>query len=280
MVLIPAFNSALHLETTLRSLQEQTHSFWTAVIIDDGSTDRTAELVETFSERDVRLRLLRLPDNSGRPSVPRNRGLEHAIASGIPFDFVAFLDADDYWLPDKLKIDLQYFEQHPSVELLCNNGVLILNNDLITKLRLKRIRSLTPFLVFHDIYCSSVILRKSVVLKHLPLFDEDPRLKAVEDTELWYRLLADHVLFDAVPSYQTVYRINDASISHVDLGQQIRRIVRLYATASRKNKRVPRLFFYVPAFEKVCRFVVKDLVFRLASISPFAGGAYRRKSPF
>jgi teichuronic acid biosynthesis glycosyltransferase TuaG len=260
LILIPAYNSASYIEDTLRSLQNQAHSLWVAVVVDDGSTDRTADIVETFARGDSRVQLVRLSENSGRPAVPRNKGLDYAIRSGIQFDFVSFLDADDYWLPDKLKIDLEFLRQHPDLELLCNNGVLILKNGSITRKRLRRIRGIARFHFFHHIYCSTVIIRKSVALKYQPLFDEDPNLKAMEDSELWYRLLADKVPCDAVESFQTVYRINEASISRVDYGLWIRRLTYLYAKASAKNKLIPWPLFFLGASFNVGRLAVRQLI--------------------
>ncbi|MGH9365834.1 MAG: glycosyltransferase family 2 protein, partial [Thermoanaerobaculia bacterium] len=202
LVVVPAYNAESCIETTIRSVIDQSHSLWTLVVVDDGSTDRTAEIAAAFSQQDSRVQVLRLPKNSGRPSVPRNRGLEHAIASGISFDYLAFLDSDDSWLPDKLRLDLDHFRDSPSVEMVHANGILILRNGTITRKKLRRIRTVTGLLLFNHITCSSVILRKSLALERRPLFDEDPFLKAVEDTELWYRLLADKVSCGVVESYQ------------------------------------------------------------------------------
>lgn len=101
-IIVPIFNTAAYLRQCLDSLLAQTILDWEAILVDDASTDKSAEIAAEYVEKDARFSLLQLPTNQGQ-SVARNRGLE--IAKG---EYVAFLDSDDWW-------DCDYLEQHLTV---------------------------------------------------------------------------------------------------------------------------------------------------------------------
>ena len=92
-VIIPAFNAATTIQRTIGTVLQQSFTAWELIVIDDGSTDRTAELVREI--RDDRIRLYSIV-NAG-VAAARNFGIEHASGS-----FIAFLDADDWWMTEKL----------------------------------------------------------------------------------------------------------------------------------------------------------------------------------
>jgi glycosyltransferase involved in cell wall biosynthesis len=103
-IITPAFNAERTILETIESVQKQTYSDFELIIIDDGSKDLTLELVQ--SVKDERLKFF-FYENGG-VCVARNRGLSHATG-----EFVAFLDADDLWTPDKLELQLAALQQHP-----------------------------------------------------------------------------------------------------------------------------------------------------------------------
>lgn len=96
-VITPVFNAVEFLADALRSVQEQTHSEWEHILVDDGSTDGSLEMMEDAARNDSRHRVLRTQGRIG-PAKARNQGLECALGR-----YVAFLDADDLWLPQKLE---------------------------------------------------------------------------------------------------------------------------------------------------------------------------------
>lgn len=95
-IIIPCFNQEIFLEETLRSVFEQTYNNWECIIIDDGSTDNSASIAKSWTDRDSRFKLLQKPN--GGLSSARNHGLDNA--SG---DYIQFLDGDDLLYKDKLK---------------------------------------------------------------------------------------------------------------------------------------------------------------------------------
>jgi glycosyltransferase involved in cell wall biosynthesis len=100
-VITPAFNAAPWIGEAIASVQAQSHPRWELLIVDDGSTDSTAEIVAEYAAADGRIHLFRQA-NSGLPAIARNRALAEATG-----DWIAFLDSDDLWLPEKLEAQLR-----------------------------------------------------------------------------------------------------------------------------------------------------------------------------
>lgn len=98
-IIVPIYNAAAYLRQCLDSLQAQTITDWEAILVDDASTDTSAEIAAEYAKKDTRFSLLRQPQNQGQ-SAARNRGLAQARG-----EYVAFLDSDDWW-------DQDYLEQH------------------------------------------------------------------------------------------------------------------------------------------------------------------------
>jgi teichuronic acid biosynthesis glycosyltransferase TuaG len=105
-IITPAFNSEKFIQETIESVLAQTYQNWEMVIVDDGSKDNTVTLVKTYTETDSRIKLIELKENSG-PAVTRNTAIKHSKGR-----YLAFLDSDDQWLPDKLEKQLQFMQVH------------------------------------------------------------------------------------------------------------------------------------------------------------------------
>jgi glycosyltransferase involved in cell wall biosynthesis len=103
-VVIPAFNAVRTIDETLRSVRSQTHRHLEILIVDDGSTDATPQIVERHVAKDRRVRLIRQP-NAG-VAAARNKGIIEAAG-----DLVAPIDADDLWRPDKIEKQLAALRQ-------------------------------------------------------------------------------------------------------------------------------------------------------------------------
>jgi len=101
-IITPVYNAARWLPETLDTVRAQTFTDWEQLLVDDGSTDGSAEVVEAAARADGRFRLLRTEYNAG-PSAARNVALDAARGR-----FIAFLDADDLWLPEKLALSTEW----------------------------------------------------------------------------------------------------------------------------------------------------------------------------
>lgn len=103
-IITPAYNAAVTIAETIQSVQAQNFQDWEMIIVDDCSSDGTGAIVERFATDDPRIRLIRRATNGGSATA-RNQGID--VAQGR---YLAFLDADDLWLPEKLEQQIAFME--------------------------------------------------------------------------------------------------------------------------------------------------------------------------
>lgn len=104
-IITPCHNSDSVIAQTIKSVFTQTYQNWELLIVDDCSTDNSAKIIKEYAEKDSRIRYFRTDKPSGSPSHPRNIGIENAKGK-----YIAFLDSDDVWLPDKLEKQIKFIE--------------------------------------------------------------------------------------------------------------------------------------------------------------------------
>lgn len=186
-VIIPVFNGDRYIQYAMRSVQNQTLAAARIIVADDGSTDTTADVVKSFMASDPRVTYLNLPHQG--VSSARNSGIRASTAR-----FVAFLDADDIWLPEKLERQAEVFTKsaqqvgfvHSSYFLIDSNGNRLRAQTVVPPK--KRGEIFEPLLFDGYVLsgsASSVVVRRSV-LDAAGYFDE--RLFYGEDWDLWIRL--------------------------------------------------------------------------------------------
>ncbi|WP_166921432.1 glycosyltransferase family 2 protein [Flavobacterium poyangense] len=103
-VIIPTYNTEKFIRATLESVQNQSYSNWEAILVDDASTDQTVVIIEEFAQKDSRIKLFKLTENSGN-GFARNTALEKATGK-----YIAYLDADDLWFPEKLEKQIRFLK--------------------------------------------------------------------------------------------------------------------------------------------------------------------------
>jgi teichuronic acid biosynthesis glycosyltransferase TuaG len=113
-VVMPAYNAAAYISASIQSVLDQTYPHLELIIIDDCSTDNTREIVEAYQAKDERIILRSNPHNL-RVAATRNKGIEAARGK-----YLAFLDSDDLWLPNKLQYQVELLESG-SVDMLCSS---------------------------------------------------------------------------------------------------------------------------------------------------------------
>jgi teichuronic acid biosynthesis glycosyltransferase TuaG len=105
-IIMPAYNCGDFIAISLDSVIAQTYQNWEVIVIDDCSVDNTEEVVKTYSSKDTRIKYYKMDKNSGA-AVARNKAVE--LASG---KYMAFLDSDDVWFPEKLSRQLSIMKEH------------------------------------------------------------------------------------------------------------------------------------------------------------------------
>ena len=105
-VITPAYNAEKYISQTIESVKAQTFSDWEMIIVDDASKDNTYTVASQFAEQDERIRVIKQPTNSG-VAAARNAALDAATG-----DYIAFLDSDDLWMPEKLEKQYKFMENN------------------------------------------------------------------------------------------------------------------------------------------------------------------------
>lgn len=210
-VIIPTFNAAPYIKDTILSVINQTFTQWSMIIVDDHSTDNTWEIINQFCHADSRIKAIQLKKNFGRPAGPRNIGLSHAKTP-----WVAFLDADDIWHPQKLAIQLDVAKKN-QYDLVCSQMTDFTSEPPApTPIQQGNIscRNITFFdqLTKNRIPTSSVIIKKNVAIQ-LNGFEESPIYRAIEDYDLWLKISIDNYKVGKCSATLVYYRILTNSIS-------------------------------------------------------------------
>jgi teichuronic acid biosynthesis glycosyltransferase TuaG len=182
-VVIPTWNRASSIGAAIESVLNQTYPVHEILVCDDGSTDNTREVVSTY--KDSRICFLE-GEHAGLPAVPRNRGIQ--MATG---DWIAFLDSDDCWLPEKLSIQMHAIKKSGSDACSTNAWRVIPSNGrTLPYLQYdSSIIKMSDLLKVNWVICSSALVKRDIVLM-CGGFPEDSRFRAIEDFALWLRVAA------------------------------------------------------------------------------------------
>jgi glycosyltransferase involved in cell wall biosynthesis len=184
-VIIPTFNRERFIRECVESVLSQTYQDFELIVVDDGSTDGTPDLLQKY---DGRLTYI-WQENRG-PSAARNRGIQ--LASG---EWICFLDSDDLWLPRKLERQMEFFARHPDARVCYTEEIWYRYGRRVNPKKKHRkysgwiYQKMLPLCLVSP---SSVMLHRSV-FDVVGLFDED--LPACEDYDLWLRVGARYPIY-------------------------------------------------------------------------------------
>ena len=177
-VIIPTHNRAWALAGAIDSVLAQNYKNFELIVIDDGSTDNTSDLIDGYSGK---LTLIR-QENAG-VSAARNRGIESSRG-----DFIAFLDSDDTWLPQKLSRQMDFMGRYPEA-LICQTQEIWIRNN--TRVNPRSCHKKPSGMIFESslalcLVSPSAVMMKKDLFDKVGLFDEG--LPACEDYDLWLRV--------------------------------------------------------------------------------------------
>ncbi len=232
-VIVPAYNATPFMDETLASVALQTFQDWECIIVDDGSSDDTYQRALQWSQYDARFRAIQLPQNRGLPAA-RNAGAQAATGQ-----YLAFLDSDDLWHPQKLEQSLQALETQQADALLTRAWRFYHETyQLHPKVLSPFLR--TPNVSYQDVvmrnvrvtYPSSLVIARHA-FKRIGGFDET--FRSVEDMDFMVRLTrhdAHRVLL--LPNLLLYYRLH-AHQMHRKWGDITRHVAYIYARESKEG---------------------------------------------
>ncbi|MEM0993254.1 MAG: glycosyltransferase, partial [Bacteroidota bacterium] len=219
-VLLPVYNAAKYLPACLESILGQTFSDFELIIVEDGSTDESLEIIKSF--RDSRIRLLENEVNQG-PSASMNRAI--AAASGT---FIARMDADDIALPQRLEKQYAFFKEHPDYALLGTNMEFFGQRSLLFPLQYYTYfddESLKLRAFFYTPLAQPSMMVRTAVLQQFP-YRED--FYTAEDYDLFVRVLATYKA-TSLEEKLVRYRVHQKNISKLKKTQTLRNLKEVYA---------------------------------------------------
>ena len=217
-VIVPTYNVEQYIASTIRSVLEQTYSNFELLIIDDESPDRSVEICQQFE--DPRIKIIS-QKNRGLAGA-RNTGIRHA--SG---DYLAFLDSDDLWLPEKLEKHVRHLDRSPEVGIsFSRSGFIDGNGKSLGIYQMPKLKDITAthLLCRNPIGNGSAPVIRRETLKEIEFqenfygtvenFYFDDRFRQSEDIECWIRIvLTTKWKIEGIPEALTLYRVNTEGLS-------------------------------------------------------------------
>lgn len=247
------FNASKYIAQTIESIINQTFTDWEYLILDDGSTDNSREIIQNYVNNDKRIRYFYY-EHSGNPAFLRNIGIKSGKGK-----WYANCDHDDIWHPLKLEIQMKFANE------LDNGGIIFTDkkffndppNELdidglynyleikdiveISAIKVNKINN-TTLLYKNYIMNSSTIVSKMVFDK-IGLLDEDIKLRGIEDYEFWLRAICNSIEFYQVNEILSFWRVYEGNLSNENRYQKNQEIVNLIKNASKcKNLKIEKKF--------------------------------------
>lgn len=231
-IITPAYNAARFIGETIASVKAQTWPHWEMIVVDDGSTDGTADVVGKLAAGDDRIKCIR--QENGRQGKARNTALRHAR-----FSYIAFLDADDLWHPEKLEKQMAVMES-TGADLVHSQGWTFQGNP---GNRVRKISCVQGFaepgvmlrkaLNGYCVHTLSVMVRRECI-DRVGGFDEDLRLQNAEDYQLFLKMADAGARFYGMQDELILYRMHEGQMTATDSNATMQALWALYL-ANLKN---------------------------------------------
>ncbi len=233
-IIIPCYNAGERIRETLNSVLRQTYGNWEAIVVDDCSTDHSVEIVNSFIRKDTRFRLIINEKNSGGPAEPRNLGL--AYAKG---EYIAFLDSDDIWMPEKLTLQLGFMEQKEA--LLSSTSYELIDE---TGKPMKKVIRCLPVQNYHKFLRNTNIGFSSSVLARETLEGVSFRkMPVAEDNQFWKDVFRKGYTMVGLDEVLMQYRVQKNSLS----SNKLKSAVQIWKSYRRTEKfnLIPSLYYII-----------------------------------
>jgi len=203
---MPAYNAAAHISESIESVLQQTYGQWELIIINDGSTDNTAAIIKQYGIKEPRI--VYTEQLNGKQGKARNTGIK--IAKGT---LIAFIDADDIWMPHKLQEQLAFMEQMKA-DVVFSDTILIDEQGItqretwgVQDQLYKGEEGLLAFIKENKAPLLTVLAKKESIIA-VNGFSEAADRQYVEDYDLWLRMLQHNTVFAGSSDRLAAYRLH------------------------------------------------------------------------
>ena len=197
-VIIPAYNAAKFIRETLDCIFAQTYPDFEIIVVDDGSTDGTVDILKSYGDR-------------VRWTVQNHEGQAYALNRGIGMatgEYLAYFDADDIMLPTKLEVQARYLDEHPEVDVVYSN---MLQTEPGEGTRLIQYSRIDPFLLLQTCRVSRItIVQRRACVERIGLFNG--KITGTDDWDMWVRM-SERCRMAFIDQALSEYRIHGENIS-------------------------------------------------------------------
>lgn len=222
-IIVPVYNAEKFIAETMDCVLAQTYPHWELLLVEDGSSDSTVEVIERYiaEKREKRIRLIRQPANLGAAKA-RNRGMQEAAGR-----YIAYLDADDLWTPEKLERELAFMKEKEAAFVFTGYEFADERGEGTGKIvRVPETLTYKQALSNTTIFTTTVMFDTEKINKGLL---EMPVMKS-EDTALWWKVLRNGYVAYGLDENLAKYRRAGRTLSSNKL-EALRRIWNLYRKA-------------------------------------------------
>lgn len=203
-IITPTYNASKYITEAIYSVRSQTYQNWEMIIVDDGSTDQTVELIRQEMQEDPRIRLWQMESNGG-PAEARNKAI--SLSKG---NYLAFLDSDDMWLPQKLERQLEFMEKNNIAFSFTNYKIMNEEGDISNV-----IFHVPKKLDYKSLLKNTMIGTLTVILDKRVIGDVcmPPDRDCSEDFGLWLKILSSGTIAYGLNEELAIYRKCSNSLS-------------------------------------------------------------------
>ncbi len=219
-VIMSVYNGETYLREAIESVINQTFQNWELVIINDCSTDSTAEILAEFASKDERVKVY---PNEVNLKLPTSLNKAISLSSG---KYIARMDADDICLPDRFEKQYKFMEENSDVALSSCRFMTVKNGVYASggaggRCDFEALRAM--LLVTNPILHPGVIAKAEVMKK----FNYDTTLTCTEDLELWTRMIMENQKIQILPECLLIYRLHDKQITSTTLERQHTEVLKI-----------------------------------------------------
>lgn len=219
-VIMSVYNGETYLAEAVESVINQTFKNWELIVINDCSTDKTAEILKELAKKDERIKV---HPNEVNLKLPTSLNKAISLSRG---KYIARMDADDICLPERLQKQFEFMESHPDVSLSSPKFMTVKNgvyNPGGVGGRCDNEAIKAMLLVANPILHPGVIAKAEVMKKH----NYDTTLTCTEDLELWTRMIMAGEKLEILPECLLIYRLHDKQITSTTLERQHTEVLKI-----------------------------------------------------
>lgn len=223
-IIMPAFNAGEYIEESIKSIQAQTYPYWELLVVDDCSQDNTKNVINNLMKNDSRIKLLHNKYNSGA-AISRNYALREATGK-----WIAFLDGDDVWLPDKLDKQIRFMLKH-NYKFTYTDYRIRLNGEWKPYINIGP-NVVTKWKLYNYCYFSTItVMYDREYIGLIQIAD----IKKNNDYAMWFELIKKAPCY-RLPLCLSYYYKHDNSISSGSKFKLIKHHYIMYRKALKKSK--------------------------------------------